>query len=78
MPIYLSFSYLNLLVFLQNVSPKEKLTEQAEKLLLRRNNAVAMKYFKAIGNGAKVAECLRNIKMLREAYEARKRQQAGK
>ena len=57
---------------------KEKLTEQAEKLLLRRNYAVAMTYFKAIGNGAKVAECLRNIKMLREAYEARKRQQAGK
>ena len=57
---------------------KEKLTEQAEKLLLRRNYAVAMTYFKAIGNGAKVAECLRNIKMLREAYEARKRQQANK
>ncbi len=57
---------------------KEKLQEQAEKLLLRRNYAVAMTYFKAIGNGAKVAECLRNIKMLREAYEARKRQQAGK
>ena len=57
---------------------KEKLQEQAEKIILRRNYAVAMTYFKAIGNGAKVAECLRNIKMLREAYEARKRQQAGK
>lgn len=51
----------------------EKLKTQANKLLKRRNYAAAMNYFKAIGDGAKVAECLRNIKMLRQAYEARKK-----
>jgi tetratricopeptide (TPR) repeat protein len=56
----------------------ERLEHEATKLLARRNYAVAMQYYKAIGNGAKVAECLRNIKMLREAYEARKKQQQAK
>lgn len=54
---------------------KEKLKIQADKLLARRNYAAAMNYYKAIGDGAKVAECLRNIKMLRQAYEERKRKQ---
>lgn len=54
---------------------REKLKTQAAKLLARRNYAVSMAYYKAIGDGAKVAECIRNIKMLRQAYEARKRKQ---
>lgn len=55
----------------------EKLKNQADKLLKRRNYAAAMNYYKAIGDGAKVAECLRNIKMLRQAYEARRKRQEG-
>ncbi len=55
---------------------KEKLKAQADKLLSRRNYAAAMNYYKAIGDGAKVAECLRNIKVLRQAYEERKRKQS--
>lgn len=57
---------------------KEKLKIQADKLLSRRNYAAAMSYYKAIGEGAKVAECLRNIKMLRQAYEERKNRQQAK
>ena len=56
---------------------REKLKNQADKLLKRRNYAAAMNYYKAIGDGAKVAECLRNIKMLRQAYEARRKRQEG-
>ena len=52
---------------------KEKLQQQADRLLARRNYAAALNYYNAIGNGAKVAECLRDIKMLRMAYEARKK-----
>lgn len=52
---------------------KEKLLTQADKLMKRKNYAIAMTYYKAVGDGAKVAECLRSIKMLREAYEQRKR-----
>ncbi len=55
---------------------KEKLKHQADKLLSRRNYAAAMNYYKAIGDGAKVAECLRNIKLLRQAYEERKAREA--
>ncbi len=51
-----------------------KLKAYADRLLARRNYAAAMTYYKAIGAGAKVAECLRNIKMLRQAYEMRKKQ----
>ena len=50
-----------------------RLRAQADKLMLRRNYATAMKYYKALGDGSKVAECLRNIKMIRLAYEARKK-----
>ncbi len=56
---------------------REKLKVQADKLLSRRNYAAAMNYYKAIGDGAKVAECLRNIKMLRQAYEERKKKQSA-
>lgn len=57
---------------------KEKLKAQADKLLQRRNYAVAMTYYKSIGDGSKVAECLRNIKMLRQAYEERKKRLSTK
>lgn len=53
---------------------KEKLVSQADKLMKRKNYAIAMTYYKAVGDGAKVAECLRCIKMIREAYEQRKQQ----
>lgn len=53
----------------------ERLKEQADKLLARRNYAAALPYYKAIGDGAKQAECLRNIKLLRQAYEERKKRQ---
>lgn len=54
---------------------RAKLKNQADKLLARKNYAAAMNYYKAIGDGVKVAECLRDIKMLRQAYEERKRRQ---
>ena len=52
---------------------KEKLKIQADKLLGRKNYAAAMTYYKAIGDGPKVAECLRNIKRIRLLYEERKK-----
>lgn len=50
-----------------------RLRAQADKLMLRRNFATAMNYYKALGDGSRVAECLRNIKMIRLAYEAKKK-----
>ena len=50
-----------------------RLRAQADKLLLRRNYATAMGSYKALGDGSKVAECLRCIKMIRLEYEARKK-----
>ncbi|MBE6137007.1 MAG: DUF2225 domain-containing protein [Erysipelotrichaceae bacterium] len=55
----------------------EKLRTYSAKLLQRRNYAAAMNYYKALGDGAKVAECLRNIKLLRQAYEFRKKREVA-
>lgn len=52
---------------------KDKLKKAAERLLLRKNYAAALQYFKAIGDGAKAAECIRNIKRIRQLYEERKK-----
>lgn len=51
---------------------KEKLVTQADKLMKRKNYAIAMTYYRAVGDGAKVAECLRDIKLLKEAYLRKK------
>lgn len=55
---------------------KEKLKTAADKLLRRKNYAAALQYYKAIGDGAKAAECIRNIKRIRQLYEERKRRQS--
>lgn len=54
---------------------KEKLKIQADKLLKRKNYAAALQYYKAIGDGTKAAECIRNIKRIRQLYEERKKRQ---
>lgn len=53
----------------------EKLKTAADKLLKRKNYAAALQYYKAIGDGAKSAECIRNIKRIRQLYEERKKRQ---
>ena len=53
----------------------EKLKRAADRLLRRKNYAAAKTYYMAIGDGAKAAECLRNIKRIRALYEERKRRQ---
>ena len=54
---------------------KEKLKTAADKLLKRKNYAAALQYYKAIGDGGKAAECIRNIKRIRQLYEERKKRQ---
>lgn len=54
----------------------QKLKTAAERLLKRKNYAAALQYYKAIGDGAKAAECIRNIKRIRQLYEERKRRQS--
>ena len=51
---------------------KEKLKNAADRLLKRKNYAAALQYYKAIGDGPKAAECIRNIKRIRQLYEERK------
>jgi len=55
---------------------KEKLKIAADRLLKRKNYAAALQYYKAIGDGPKAAECIRNIKRIRQLYEERKNRQA--
>ncbi|MGM9968941.1 MAG: tetratricopeptide repeat protein [Anaeroplasma sp.] len=54
---------------------REKLKNAADRLLKRKNYAAALQYYKAIGDGAKAAECIRNIKRIRQLYEERKKRQ---
>ncbi len=54
---------------------KNKLKTAADRLLKRKNYAAALQYYKAIGDGAKAAECIRNIKRIRQLYEERKKRQ---
>ena len=55
---------------------REKLKLAADRLLKRKNYAAALQYYKAIGDGPKAAECIRNIKRIRQLYEERKNRQA--
>ena len=55
---------------------REKLKIAADRLLKRKNYAAALQYYKAIGDGPRAAECIRNIKRIRQLYEERKRRQA--
>ena len=57
---------------------KDKLKRAADRLLRRKNYAAALQYYKAIGDGGKAAECIRNIKRIRQLYEERKRLQGMK
>ena len=57
---------------------KEKLKTAADRLLKRKNYAAALQYYKAIGDGVKAAECIRNIKRIRKLYEERKKRQEQK
>ena len=57
---------------------KEKLKTAADRLLKRKNYAAALQYYKAIGDGVKAAECIRNIKRIRQLYEERKKRQEQK
>lgn len=54
---------------------RDKLKKAADRLLLRKNYAAALQYYKAIGDGGKAAECIRNIKRIRQLYEERKKRQ---
>ncbi len=54
---------------------KEKLKTAADRLLKRKNYAAALQYYKAIGDGPRAAECIRNIKRIRQLYEERKNRQ---
>ena len=56
---------------------REKLTKAADRLLARKNYAAALQYYKAIGDGTRAAECIRNIKRIRQLYEERKKRQMG-
>ena len=56
---------------------REKLKLAADRLLKRKNYAAALQYYKAIGDGPRAAECIRNIKRIRQLYEERKNRQAG-
>ncbi len=56
---------------------KEKLQKAADRLLARKNYAAALQYYKAIGDGTRAAECIRNIKRIRQLYEERKKRQMG-
>lgn len=56
---------------------REKLKIAADRLLKRKNYAAALQYYKAIGDGPRAAECIRNIKRIRQLYEERKNRQAG-
>ena len=55
---------------------RQKLKTAADRLLKRKNYAAALQYYKAIGDGAKAAECIRNIKRIRQLYEERKKRQS--
>ena len=55
---------------------RQKLKTAADRLLKRKNYAAALQYYKAIGEGAKAAECIRNIKRIRQLYEERKKRQS--
>ena len=56
---------------------REKLKIAADRLLKRKNYAAALQYYKAIGDGPRAAECIRNIKRIRQLYEERKNRQSG-
>ncbi len=56
---------------------REKLKIAADRLLKRKNYAAALQYYKAIGDGPRAAECIRNIKRIRQLYEERKSRQGG-
>ena len=56
---------------------REKLKIAADRLLKRKNYAAALQYYKAIGDGPRAAECIRNIKRIRQLYEERKSRQSG-
>ena len=56
---------------------REKLKLAADRLLKRKNYAAALQYYKAIGDGPRAAECIRNIKRIRQLYEERKSRQSG-
>ena len=56
---------------------REKLKNAADRLLKRKNYAAALQYYTAIGDGPRAAECIRNIKRIRQLYEERKNRQSA-